>query len=246
MSRVAVVTGGASGVGLAICRHLADHGHRVAVLDVNGEGAQRAAQDLRASGAQAIASKVDVADHLSVDDAMRKVRSEFGPVEIMVTSAGIGAFEDFADITLELWNRIIAVNLTGTFLCVQAVILDMMAAKWGRIVTISSGAGQQGAARVVHYSAAKGGVISLTKALAREYGPLGITANTLAPGPIDTPMIRRSQAEGDMPSNESLAARIPLGRTGTPDDVAATCAFLCSDEAGYVTGQVIGVNGGTQ
>jgi 2-hydroxycyclohexanecarboxyl-CoA dehydrogenase len=139
---------------------------------------------------------------------------------------------------------VIAVNLTGTFLCIQAVIPDMVAAGWGRIITISSSSGQSGSPFVAHYSAAKGGVISLTKALAREYGPLGITVNTISPGSIDTPMIREAQAVGKMPSTEVLAERIPLGRLGTPAEVAAACAFLGSDEASYITGQIIGVNGG--
>jgi 2-hydroxycyclohexanecarboxyl-CoA dehydrogenase len=244
MSRVAVVTGGASGVGLAICRHLVDRGHRVAVLDVNGEGAQRTAEDLRASGAQAIACEVDVTDQRSVNEALGKVRGELGPVEIMVTSAGIAPYDSFTDISLESWNRTIAVNLTGTFLCLQAAIPDMVSAGWGRIVPISGASGQWGAVRMAQYSASKGGVIALTKTLAREYGPLGITVNTISPGWVDTPMSRQAQADGDLPSTSAGATRIPLGHLGTPGDIAEACAFLCSEEGGYITGQVIAVNGG--
>jgi 2-hydroxycyclohexanecarboxyl-CoA dehydrogenase len=244
MGRIAVVTGGASGIGLAICRHLAARTHRVAVLDLDGGAAERAAESLRAEGAHACASAVDVSDRSAVDEALGKVRSEFGPIEIMVTSAGMARFTSFTDITLDEWNRIIAVNLTGTFHCLQAAIPDMVAAGWGRIVTISSSSAQSGAPRMGHYVASKGGVIALTKALAREYAPLGITVNTIPPSSIETPMAQQARAGGNVPSVDAMAKRIPVGRVGTGDDIAAACAFLCSDEASYITGQVIGVNGG--
>ena len=244
MDRVAVVTGGASGMGLAVCRKLADAGHRVAVLDLDGEGAHRVAGALRDDGAEAMATEVDVADPPSVDTAMGRVRSELGPVAIIVTSAGIEDYGALSDITFEAWNRVLAVNLTGTFLCVQAVVPDMVSSGWGRIVTISSAAGQWGTAHMAHYSASKGGVIAFTKALAREYGPLGITANTIPPGAIDTPMSVRAQDAGNLPADDILSTRIPLGRMGTPEEIAATCAFLCTDEAGYITGQAVAVNGG--
>ena len=138
MSRTAVVTGGASGMGLSICEHLADRGHRVAVLDLNGDGAEQTAADLRSRGAQAFGTAVDVSDRAAVDDALDKVRSELGPIEILVTSAGISAFVKFLDLTIDQWNKMLAVNLTGTFHCVQSAIPDMIAAKWGRIVLISS------------------------------------------------------------------------------------------------------------
>ena len=244
MSRTAVVTGGASGMGLSICEHLADRGHRVAVLDVNGDGAEQTAADLRARGAQAIGAAVDVSDRAAVDDAMDKVRSELGPIEILVTSAGISAFVKFTDLTIDVWNKMIAVNLTGTFHCVQSAIPDMIAARWGRVVLISSSSAQTGAPRMAHYVASKGGVIGLMRALAREYAPMGITVNTIPPSSIDTPMAREQQELGNLPDHEQWAARIPVGRVGTGDDIAAACAFLCSEEASYVTGQIIGVNGG--
>ena len=244
MGRVAVVTGGASGIGLAICRHLADRGHRIAVLDLDGDAAQREAEALQRRGAQAVAGAVDVSDRKAVDEALGKVRSELGPVEILVTSAGISGFVKFTELTLEVWNRMIAVNLTGTFHCLQAAIPDMIAAHWGRIVTIASSSAQTGAARMAHYASSKGGVIALTRALAREYAPAGITVNTIPPCSIDTPMAQHFQASGELPGNEMLASRIPVGRMGTGDDIAAACAFLCSEEASYITGQVIGVNGG--
>jgi 2-hydroxycyclohexanecarboxyl-CoA dehydrogenase len=232
-------------MGLAVSQRLAERGDRVALLDLDGDGAQRAAAMLRASGARALGFKVDVVDRGAVDDALRQVRAEFGPVEIAVTSAGAALFESFTDISLESWNRILAINLTGTFHCLQAAIPDMVAARWGRIVTISSSSGQTGAPRMAHYAASKGGVIALTKTLAREYGPLGITVNNIPPSAIDTPMARHAQARGELPGYDVVSARIPLGRVGTAEDIAAACVFLCSDEAGYITGQVLGVNGGS-
>ena len=244
MSRVAVVTGAASGMGRAICNRLADRGHRVALLDLDGDGAQRAADELRAQGARTLGCEVDVTDRAAVDGALRKVRSELGPIEIMVTSAGLDAFESFTDISIAAWDRILAVNLTGTFHCLQAAVPDMLAAKWGRIVTISSSSAQSGAARMAHYVASKGGVIGLTKALAVELAPHGITVNTIPPGFIDTPMARRAEVAGNMPSIDAVVARTPVRRAGTPEDIAAACAFLCSEDAGYITGQQINVNGG--
>jgi 2-hydroxycyclohexanecarboxyl-CoA dehydrogenase len=244
MSRVAAITGGASGMGLAVAGRLAAQGHRVALLDLDGEAAERGADALRREGAGALAMQVDVTDRPAVDEAIARARRELGPVEIAVTSAGFDEFESFTDITPESWSRMIAINLTGTFNCIQAAIPDMIAAGWGRIVTISSSSAQSGANRMAHYVASKGGVIGLTKALAVEYAPSGITVNTIPPGFIDTPMVRRAEARGDLPSVDAVAARTPVRRAGTPEDVAAACAFLCSEDAGYITGQLIGVNGG--
>ncbi len=245
MSRVAVVTGAASGMGLAIAQRLASHGHRVALLDVDGDAAEQAAGDLRATGAQALAATVDVSDRAAIDAALAKVRNEFGLVEIMVTSAGLDGFSKFIDLTIQQWDRMIAVNLTGTFHCLQAAVPDMLAGNWGRIVTISSSSAQSPGARgMAHYVASKGGVIGLTKALAAELGRHGITVNTIPPGAIETPMSRRAQESGDLPDMEVIAKMIPVRRVGTPEDIAAACAFLCSDDAGYITGQQINLNGG--
>ena len=156
MGRVVVVTGAASGMGLAISQWLAGDGYRVALLDRDGESAEKEADDIRSAGGSALALAVDVSDRGNVDDAMNKVRSEFGPVEILVTSAGIDEFVKFTEISVDDWNRMIAVNLTGTFHCIQSVVADMIAAKWGRIVTISSSSAQSGAARMAHYVASKG------------------------------------------------------------------------------------------
>jgi 2-hydroxycyclohexanecarboxyl-CoA dehydrogenase len=243
VSRVAVVTGGGSGMGRAVCQHLARRGHRVAVLDVDGEATEQVAKEVHAGGGQAVAAVVDVSDRAAVDAALDEVRLKLGPVGIMVTSAGIEGFEDFLAISPEAWDRMVAVNLTGTFHCLQAAVPDMVAAGWGRIVTISSSSAQSGTRRMAHYVASKGGVIALTKALALDLAPFGITVNTIPPGFIDTPMMRRPIEAGVVGSMEELVARSPLGRAGTPDDIAAACAFLCSEEAGYITGQQINVNG---
>jgi 2-hydroxycyclohexanecarboxyl-CoA dehydrogenase len=231
-------------MGLAIARHLAARGDRVGLLDVQGAAALRAAEELRKTGATAIAVEADVTDRGAVEAALDKVRAELGPIMIMVTSAGLDSFEPFTDITVESWDRILAINLTGTFHCLQAAVPDMLAARWGRMVTISSSSAQSGAVRMAHYVASKGGVIGLTKALALELAPHGITVNAIPPGLIDTPMARRAEGAGGIGKIDKIAARIPVGRAGTPDDIAAVCAFLCSEEAGYITGQVIGVNGG--
>ncbi|MEU8895955.1 SDR family NAD(P)-dependent oxidoreductase [Nocardia sp. NPDC048505] len=245
VARVTVVTGGASGMGLSICRSFAGHGDRVAVLDIDGAAAQRAAEQLRAAGGAAMACEADVTDRAAVHEALRKVRAEFGPIEILVTSAGSVAFAPFTEISPQAWQRVLEVNLTGVFHCAQAAIPDMLAAGWGRIVTISSSSAQRGSPGMVHYTAAKGAVVAMTKGLAREYASKGITVNTIPPSGIDTPMSRQSQAAGHLPDNAAMARAIPVGHLGTGEDIAAACVFLCSEQAGYITGQVLGVNGGS-
>jgi 2-hydroxycyclohexanecarboxyl-CoA dehydrogenase len=232
-------------MGRSICEQFAACGHRVGVLDVDGDAADGVAAELLGRGAVTLACRSDVTDRASVDEALGTVRRELGPVEILVTSAGITAFEDFTAISPESWHRVLEVNLTGTFHCVQAAVPDMVAARWGRIVTISSSSAQRGSPRMAHYVASKGGVIALTKSLAREFAPFGITVNNIPPSGIDTPMARQSQAAGHVQSDEQMIAAIPVGRLGTGDDIAAACAFLCSEQAGYITGQVLGVNGGS-
>lgn len=245
MTRVAVVTGGGSGMGEATCHELGRRGHRVAVLDVNADAAQRVADDLRANGVSALGIGTDVTDRPGVDDALAKVRSELGPVGVLVTSAGLFAYAGFADITTESWQKMLDVNLTGTFHCCQSALPDMVAAGWGRIVMISSSSAQRGTPFAAHYAASKGALLTLTKSLAREYAPHGITVNNIPPSGIETPMQHASQAAGYLPSNETIAANIPLGRLGTGADIAAAVGFLASEKAGFITGQTLGVNGGS-
>ena len=243
-ARVAVVTGGGSGMGRAICRRLAAAGHAVAVLDIDGDATERVAKEVEADGGRAIPVPVDVSDRAAVDAAMDEARGAFGPVGILVTSAGIEGFVSFLDISVEAWERMLAVNLTGTFHCVQSVVPDMIDAGWGRIVTISSSSAQSGTKRMSHYVASKGGVIAFTKALALDLASKGITVNTIPPGFIDTPMTRRSEEKGLLgPGIDHHATQTPVRRAGRPEDIAAACAFLCSEEAGYITGQQINVNG---
>lgn len=245
MSRVAVVTGGGSGMGEATCHELARRGHRVAVLDVNAEAAQEVSEALCAAGAKALPLGVDVTDRQAVEDGFSRVRSQLGSVGILVTSAGLFGKEPFDEITPKAWARMIDVNLTGTFHCCQVALPDMVTAKWGRIVMISSSSAQRGSPFVAHYAASKGGVMALTKSLAREYAPCGVTVNTIPPSGIETPMQHEWQRAGKLPSNEVMAQAIPVGHLGTADDVAAAVGFLSSDEAGFITGQVLGVNGGS-
>ena len=244
MSRVAVVTGAASGIGLGVAQGFVADGYHVALLDRNGAGAGAAAAELRSGGGTVLSVEVDVADRQSVESAFARVRAELGPVEILVTSAGVESFDPLLEITAEKWDRIIAVNLTGTFSCVQAAVPDMIAAGWGRIVTISSSSAQSGAPNMAHYVASKGGVIALTKALAVDLSRNGITVNTIPPSLVDTPMARAAEAAGDFPGVDVVGPMVPLGRAGTPADIAAACSFLCSENGSYITGQIIGVNGG--
>jgi 2-hydroxycyclohexanecarboxyl-CoA dehydrogenase len=242
--RVAVVTGAASGIGLGIAQRLAAAGHAVALLDTDSAGVEKGAAELTAQGHKAVGHQADVSDRQRLEAVYASVRDELGPVTIVATSAGIESFDALADITPEKWERIINVNLTGTFTSVQLAVPDMIAAGWGRIVTISSSSAQSGAPNMAHYAASKGGVIGMTKAFARELAPHGITANTIPPTIVDTPMAKHAEARGDVPSIDLLGSMVPLGRAGTPDDIAAACAFLCSEDASYITGQLIGVNGG--
>jgi NAD(P)-dependent dehydrogenase (short-subunit alcohol dehydrogenase family) len=245
--RVAIVTGGGSGIGLAISRRLASDGHRVAVLDLNEEAAAAAAKELDASGGSAIGLSVDVGRRDQVFAAVDDVRLRLGPPAILVNNAGMGAtFDRFLKIDPDMWDRTLAVNLSGAFHCCQAVLPGMVEAGWGRIVNISSSSTHSGQALLVPYVSSKSGLNGLTKSLALEFGPKGITVNAIPPGFIDTPMLRASEARGEFGPGgvDDAVARTPVRRAGLPEDVAAACSFLCRDEAGYITGQIIGVNGG--
>ena len=245
--RIALVTGGGSGMGRAIAHRLAADGFAVAVLDLDTASAEKVAEEVRTAGGEALAvGGTDVSDRAQVDAAVRHVREALaGPVLVLVNNAGITGFREFLAITDEKWDRIMAVNLNGPFYCSQAVLPDMVEAGWGRIVNISSSSAQGGQPYMVHYVTSKAGLIGMTKALALEFGPKGITVNTIPPGFIDTPMLRGSEQRGLLGGSvDEHAERTPVRRAGLPEDIAAACSFLVSDEAGYVTGQVIGVNGG--
>lgn len=245
MKRAALVTGGASGIGLSICEHLARAGHNVAVADYNGDGAEAAANAIRDSGGRAVAVQVDVSDRSQVHKAVAVARGELGPIGILVTSAAVSRREPFEEMSAESWEQIVSVNLTGTFHCVQAVIGDMTEAGWGRVVMISSSSAQRGAPGMTHYAASKGGVIAFGKALALEFAARGVTVNNIAPSVIETPMVAQQRAAGAVGSREAMARGVPVGRMGTGDDIAAACMYLVSEEASYVTGQTVSVNGGS-
>jgi NAD(P)-dependent dehydrogenase (short-subunit alcohol dehydrogenase family) len=230
--KTAIVTGGASGIGAAIARRLGADGYNVAALDLNPV-------------ADGFGQVADVTDRAAVDAALAVVRERFGPVTILVNAAGQDAFKRFHDLTFERWQRVIAVNLHSVFHCSQAVLPDMMEAAWGRIVNISSSSAHSGQPFLSSYVAAKSAVNGLTKSLALEYGPYGITVNAIPPGFIDTPMLRKSESRELLGGTvEDHIQRTPVRRIGTPEDIAAAAAFLISGEAGYITGQILGVNGG--
>jgi NAD(P)-dependent dehydrogenase (short-subunit alcohol dehydrogenase family) len=230
--KTAVVTGGGSGIGRAIAERLTADGFHVGTLDLNPSGT-------------AFARVADVTDRAQVDAALAAVRERLGPITILVNAAGMDGFKRFTNLTFAAWQRVIDVNLNGVFHCIQAVLPDMLEARWGRIVNISSSSAQSGQQFMAHYVAAKSAVNGLTKALALEFGPSGITVNAIPPGFIDTPMLRRSEERGLLGGTiDEHIERTPVRRVGRPEDIAAACAFLVSEEAGYITGQILGVNGG--
>lgn len=239
MSKVALVTGGASGIGEGVVRRFVADGYQVAFFDLDPAAVARVAE---AEGA--LGKVVDVGDRAAVDAGVAEVRAELGPIQIVVANAGIDEAAPFLEITQESWEKTLRVNLTGVFNCVQAVVPDMLEAGWGRIVTISSSSAQSGAPDRAQYVASKGGVIAFTKALAWDLSHLGITANTIPPTIVDTPMAQAGVASGEIPSLEALSPIIPIRRPTQPAEIAAACSFLCSDEGESITGQIIGVNGG--
>jgi NAD(P)-dependent dehydrogenase (short-subunit alcohol dehydrogenase family) len=227
----AVVTGGGSGIGQAIVQRLRSDGYHVAVIDLNPSDDE-------------LAHVADVTDRAAVDAALNAIRAQLGPVTILVNAAGLDSFKRFTDIKFDHWQRVIDVNLNGVFHCIQAVLPDMIEAGWGRIVNISSSSTHSGAPYMSPYVAAKSAVNGLTKTLALEYGPSGITVNAVPPGFIDTPMLRAAAERGFLGDIEKTIEQTPVRRMGRPEDIAAACSFLISEDAGYITGQILGVNGG--
>jgi 2-hydroxycyclohexanecarboxyl-CoA dehydrogenase len=241
--KVALVTGAAAGIGAAISRRLARDGIAVGVLDILIDDATKVANEIVAAGGKAIALQASITDREQVKAAVAKLRQAFGPVTILVNNAGITGFVPFEELTDAQWDRMMEVNLKGTFIVTQVVLPDMKTASWGRIVNISSSSAQSGARLMAHYSASKGAIIALTKTLAQEFGPLGITCNNIPPRFVMN-TVMSEKAFGESPSKQTMIDAGPIRRQGEPEDIAGACSWLVSDEAGYVTGQTIGVNGG--
>jgi 2-hydroxycyclohexanecarboxyl-CoA dehydrogenase len=236
--RKALVTGGASGIGAAIARRLAAEGAQVTVGDLNLKGATKVAGEI--SG---LAIELDVTD---LGSAQAAVDGSGPPIDILVNNAGTDEFGFFAQTTPEQWERVIAVNLRGVLNCTYAALPGMQEAGYGRMVNIASEAGRVGSKGSAVYSAAKGGVIAFTKVMAREGARFGITANAIAPGPIETPLLMQAKQFGEIGEKiiETMKAGTQLRRLGQPEEVAAAVAFLASDDASYVTGETLGVSGG--
>jgi 2-hydroxycyclohexanecarboxyl-CoA dehydrogenase len=240
--QVALVTGGASGIGAATCRRLAAEGAKVAVGDVNLEGARQVCGEIDGR-----AFEMDVTSHHSVTTAVGMAAEALGPVSILVNNAGTDQFGFFKDTSEDLWERIVDINLMGVLRATHAVLPSMIEQGRGRIVNVASEAGRVGSSGSAAYSAAKGGVIAFTKTIAREGARYGVLCNAVAPGPIDTPLLNRATAElGELGDKivQTMVGSTVLRRPGAPEEVAATIAFLCSDDASYVTGQTLAVSGG--
>jgi 3-oxoacyl-[acyl-carrier protein] reductase len=232
---VAIVTGAGSGIGRAIAAQLAADGYKVLVNDFRTEAAEVVAAEIGG-----LACGGDVANAADVAAMVAKAEASFGPVTHLVNNAGHVHQGRFTELKVEDFDRMIAVHLRGTFLCTQAVLKGMLARGQGVIVNIASQLGQIGGIELVHYSAAKAGIIGLTKALAREVSAQGVRVNAVAPGPINTPLVRSLSADWQ----RAKAAELPLGRFGEPEEVAATVAFLCSPAASLFVGQTLGPNSG--
>lgn len=237
--RVAVVTGGARGLGRAISLRLAQDGAAVAVWDLKLEGAEETAAMIREAGGQAIACAADAANAGDIAGAAARTRSELGAISILVNNAALSPFAAFETITEEMWDRLMAINMKGPFLCCKEIIPEMVAGGWGRIINISSSSAQAGSGVHAHYAASKGGVIGFTKGLALEYATRGITVNNVPPGFVDTEGLRESPVDVD-----GFSPMTPMKRPGKPLNIAAAVAFLASEEADYITGHTLSVNGG--
>jgi 2-hydroxycyclohexanecarboxyl-CoA dehydrogenase len=230
--KTAVVTGGASGIGRAVAERLRSDGFQVAVIDLSPTDDE-------------FGHVADVTDRAQVDTAVATIREQFGPILVLVNAAGVEGFQKFSKMTFSEWSKVIDVNLNGVFHTIQSVLPDMVEAGWGRIVNISSSSTHSGQPFMAHYVAAKSAVNGLTKSLALEYGPSGITVNAVPPGFVDTPMLRSAESRHLLGGTvEDHINRTPVRRVGRPEDIAAACAFFISDEASYITGQILGVNGG--
>jgi 2-hydroxycyclohexanecarboxyl-CoA dehydrogenase len=239
VKKVAVVTGAARGIGRAIALKLAHDGVAVAAWDLNALGAAETATMIRDAGDRAIGIECNSANAGDIGKALNQTREQLGPVTILVNNAALSPFLKFEDITEQIWDDLMAINMKGPFLCCKATIPDMLAAGWGRIINISSSAAQSGSSFHAHYAASKGGVIGFTKGLAMEYADRGITVNNVPPGFVNTEGLRESPVDIG-----GFAPMTPMKRPGRPENIAAAVAFLASDDADYITGHTLSVNGG--
>jgi NAD(P)-dependent dehydrogenase (short-subunit alcohol dehydrogenase family) len=239
-SRVALVTGAGSGIGRAIAEKLGKEGERVVVNDLKGEAADEVVAGIKESGGEASSAPGDVSDVEDVDRIVAAAREAYGSPEILVNNAGFLQQKRFVDLAVEDFDRMIAVHLRGTFLCTRAVLPEMLSRGGGIVVNVASQLGQIGGIELCHYSAAKAGIIGLTKSLAREVSAQGVRVNAVAPGPINTELILGLSEEWQ----RAKAAELPLGRFGEPAEVAETVAFLVSDGATLYVGQTLGPNSG--
>jgi len=240
MNRIALVTGASRGIGRACALELAKAGARVALAARQVEKLEEVAGEIRTAGGEAFVVPIDLGDHASIKAAIGKVSKEFGRIDILVNNAGTTKDGLALRMKPDDWNLVLQTNLTGAFYCIQQVISPMMRERWGRIVNISSVVGEAGNAGQANYVASKAGLIGLTKSLAQELGSRNITVNAVAPGFIETDMTHVLKDE----QKARITQGIPLGRIGRPEDVAVAVRFLCGEEAGYITGNVIDVNGG--
>lgn len=239
--RVALITGGAAGIGAAVAEHLARSGMMVVVGDKNVEGAAQTADRINAEGFSATALNLDVGEPESVAQAFRQIDQQHGACDVLVNNAGIARGNLFLDYPLADWDLVMKVNLTGTFLCAQHAARMMQRKNWGRIVNMASIAGMSASVGRCSYGPSKAAIISLTKQIAVELAQFGITANAVAPGPVDTPLTRAAHSDR---TRELYHSRIPMRRYGTTDEIASAVGFLTSEQSGYVTGQVLAVDGG--
>ncbi|TDP91894.1 SDR family NAD(P)-dependent oxidoreductase [Labedaea rhizosphaerae] len=246
-NRVAFVTGGAQGIGEGISTTLGAQGFQVAVVDLNADTAQATAKAITEAGGSALAVQADVTDTAAVQAAVKTVTEELGPIEVVVNNAGWDDFMKFVDTTEEFWDRILDINFKGALRVVQATVPAMMERGWGRVINIGSDAGRVGSSLEAVYSGAKGGIIAFTKTLAREVASKGVTANTVCPGPTDTPALRKFASNAGDDAEKVIAGMVrgvPMRRLARPADVAAAVAFFAADATGYITGQTLSVSGG--
>jgi len=241
-----IVTGGGGGIGGATCRRLAREGARVAVFDINVEAAEKTAAAIRAEGGVAEAFRCDITDRPSVDTAVAAAEAKLGPIAVLVNNAGWDVFKPFTKTEPAHWEKLIAINLTGALHMHHAVLPGMAARKKGRIVNIASDAARVGASGEAVYAACKGGLVAFSKTMAREHARHGITVNVVCPGPTDTALFADYKEGAGNPEKlmEAFTRAIPLGRIGQPEDLPGAIAFFASDDAGYITGQVLSVSGG--